>query len=77
MSSKHDQGKTRFGNDIFDRRKVLLGSTTLAATSARWSASVKLAQAQPQPVPAGRKPNILMIMADDIGWFNVSTTTTA
>jgi arylsulfatase A-like enzyme len=25
-----------------------------------------------QPSTAGRKPNILMIMADDIGWFNVS-----
>jgi arylsulfatase len=33
-----------------------------------------LGQAQ-APTPAsssGRKPNILMIMADDIGWFNVS-----
>jgi hypothetical protein len=28
-------------------------------------------QAQ-QPTPAGRKPNILFIMGDDIGWFNVS-----
>ena len=35
-----------------------------------------LAQAQKAAAaPAsssGRKPNILMIMADDIGWFNVS-----
>jgi len=23
--------------------------------------------------PAGKKPNILVIMGDDIGWFNVST----
>ena len=28
--------------------------------------------AQAQPSPAGRKPNILFIMGDDIGWFNVS-----
>ena len=32
-----------------------------------------MAQAQAQPAaPAGRKPNILFIMGDDIGWFNVS-----
>ena len=73
MSSKNDHGKTQFESSVFDRRKVLLGSTTLAATSALGgSATVKLAQAQPQPAPAGRKPNILMIMADDIGWFNSS-----
>ena len=73
MSSKNDHGKTQFESSVFNRRKVLLGSTTLAATSALGgSATVKLAQAQPQPAPAGRKPNILMIMADDIGWFNVS-----
>ena len=62
------------------RRKILLGGTTLAAASALTSASfAQTAQAQQRPTPAqqpaapsGRKPNILMIMADDIGWFNVS-----
>ena len=30
-------------------------------------------QTEPQsPARSGSKPNILMIMADDIGWFNVS-----
>jgi arylsulfatase len=59
------------------RRNILLGTTTLAAASVLGSATpTKLAQAQ-QPAPAttsggGRKPNILMIMGDDIGWFNVS-----
>jgi arylsulfatase A-like enzyme len=57
------------------RRNVLLGGTTLAATSAlaaNTTINVTQAQTQPPPAPSGRKPNILMIMADDIGWFNVS-----
>lgn len=56
------------------RRNILLGGTTLAAASAL-SAPMQVAQAQqprPATAPAGGKPNILMIMADDIGWFNVS-----
>ena len=38
------------------------------------SGGVSVAQAQPAPTtaPAGGKPNILFIMGDDIGWFNVS-----
>ena len=56
-----------------NRRNVLLAGTTLAAASALGSsAPVHPAQAQQQPAPAGRKPNILMIMGDDIGWFNPS-----
>src|SRR5437667_2423500 len=55
------------------RRKLLLTGASLLAASAGGGSSA-LAQQQPQPTPAqpGRKPNILMIMADDIGWFNVS-----
>src|SRR5690242_18612491 len=58
------------------RRNILLAGTTLAAASAlAASAPVQTAQAQQRPaVPAqpGRRPNILFIMGDDIGWFNVS-----
>src|SRR5262245_47698636 len=61
------------------RRNILLGGTTLAAASAFGAA----AQAQQRPAQAqapaqqpaaqaGRRPNILFIMGDDIGWFNVS-----
>ena len=61
------------------RRNILLGGTTLAAASAIGAA----AQAQQRPTQAqapaqqpaaqaGRRPNILFIMGDDIGWFNVS-----
>jgi arylsulfatase len=52
----------------------LLGGTTLAAASAIGSkGSVQVAQAQQRPAAApSRKPNILFIMGDDIGWFNIS-----
>jgi hypothetical protein len=53
------------------RRSVLLSGTTLAAASALASAA-PIRSAQAQAAGAGAKPNILMIMADDIGWFNVS-----
>jgi arylsulfatase len=58
-----------------NRRNILLGGTTLAAASAIGSgvASVRVAQAQTRPIArSGGKPNILFIMGDDIGWFNVS-----
>src|SRR5262245_13104609 len=48
----------------------LLAASILAARAARGQQQ-QSAQAQQAP-PTGRKPNILMIMADDIGWFNVS-----
>ncbi len=59
-----------------NRRNILLGTSTLVATAAMTSGALAQAQkAAPARVvlrpPAG-KPNILMIMADDIGWFNVS-----
>jgi arylsulfatase A-like enzyme len=59
------------------RRNVLLASTTLAASSVFGPREqVQVAQAQPsqpqgQPASSGQRPNILVIMGDDIGWFNV------
>jgi hypothetical protein len=48
---------------------LLLGSTALAAASALGSAtSIQPAQAQQA---ARQKPNILFIMGDDVGWFNI------
>ena len=50
-----------------DRRKVLLGGTTMAAASALGAAAgVQKAVAQGR-----QRPNILVIMGDDVGWFNV------
>jgi arylsulfatase A-like enzyme len=59
-----------------NRRSLLLGSTTLAVTTVLGSnPSIELAQAQqatPSQTPAaGTKPNILVIMGDDIGWSNI------
>jgi len=53
------------------RRNILLASTTLAAASAlRSAASISAAQAQ-QSTTSGKQPNILVIMGDDVGWFNI------
>src|SRR5262245_29206457 len=71
MAKKNDQHAT----DV-SRRNILPGGTTLAAASARAArAPGQTAQAQPPPAmpgQPGRRPNILFIMGDDIGWFNVS-----
>ncbi|MEJ0076947.1 MAG: arylsulfatase [Alphaproteobacteria bacterium] len=73
MNAKKDQDKV--ANRIPDRRSVLLGGTTLAATAAlAASAPMQTAQAQQQgaPAAAGAKPNILVIWGDDVGVANIS-----
>ena len=57
-----------------NRRSVQLWAIilALAATIVLGVAKPAEAQQRPAPAPSARKPNILMIMADDIGWFNVS-----
>ncbi len=77
--SEDDQNKakTRIENRIPSRRNILLGGTTLAAASALGGgAPIQVAQAQAQPAaPSGRRPNILVIMGDDIGQTNISAYT--
>ena len=74
MSSKDTQSN---GGGM-KRRDLLLSGSSLLAASALAAAPTNTAQAQqqqptPAPAPApGRRPNILFIMGDDIGWFNVS-----
>jgi arylsulfatase A-like enzyme len=78
MSSDNDQSKTRIENSLVDRRRVVLGSTTLAASALATGNSMQVAQAQQRPatpVPtaaAGQRPNILVIFGDDIGQTNIS-----
>src|SRR6187397_3158693 len=72
MPDKNNRHETK---RPFNRRNILLGSTTLAAVSALGaSAPVQVAQAQQQPAPAaaGAKPNILVIFGDDVGIANIS-----
>src|SRR6201986_1152637 len=65
-----EDNRPKRGNRLLDRRNLLLGGTALAAASALHSAtSIQTAQAQQT---AGQKPpNILVIMGDDVGWFNI------
>lgn len=60
-----------FGNGI-DRRNVLLGGTALVAAGLSAATMPSDVRAQQATVPSGKKPNILFIMGDDIGWFNPS-----
>jgi arylsulfatase A-like enzyme len=71
-------GSEQHNQKAIDRRHLLLGTSTLVAAATLTTGA--LAQAQrPAPGPmsaapqtGGRKPNILFIMGDDIGWFNIS-----
>src|SRR6516162_10755409 len=53
-----------------DRRNILLAGTALAATSTLGSAA-SIQEAQAQPAPSGQRPNVVVIMGDDIGWSNI------
>ena len=64
MSENEDVNKS-----ALNRRNMLLAGTTLAAASALGTAaSVQSAQAQ---ALSGQRPNIIFIMGDDVGWFNI------
>lgn len=54
------------------RRDLLLGGSALAAAALTVSAPAAHAQQSAAPAAVGGKPNILMIMGDDIGWLNPS-----
>src|SRR6201984_3696484 len=68
MSSQDNKPNSE--NRILNRRNMLLAGTSLAAASALGSA-VETAVAQAQQAAQSAKPNILVIMGDDIGWFNI------
>jgi arylsulfatase A-like enzyme len=69
----HEESKSKPASSLMNRRNLLLGGTSLAAATAIASQPVRVAQAQ-QPAAStssGNKPNILVIMGDDVGWFNI------
>src|SRR5690348_8752666 len=71
MSSKQKGDTQGSGRRAFNRRNVLLGGATLATATAIASGQPnRVAQAQ-QTASSGRRPNILVIMGDDVGWFNI------
>src|ERR1044072_8326301 len=73
MSSSDERETSKAKHRTLNRRTILLGGPTLAAASALGAgAPVQVAQAQAQPVPAGRRPNILVIFGDDVGQTNLS-----
>jgi arylsulfatase len=57
------------------KRNLSYNGLSLLIATAALSNAVAPAQAQESPTPssgaAGKKPNILFIMGDDLGWFNV------
>src|SRR5215510_4457915 len=78
MSSDHSQDKLPNGSSQKDgkglkRRDLLLsGSSVLAASALAAGGLPSSAQAQQQSAQASaQRPNIVFIMGDDIGWFNI------
>ena len=72
MPSDHSKGASRADNTRVKRRDLLLSGSALALSAMSGGELVSSAQAQPQTPPASsQRPNILFIIGDDIGWFNL------
>jgi arylsulfatase A-like enzyme len=72
MTDQHSGDRSNLKTNTVNRRSMLLGGTTLAAASALGTAAtVQKAVAQAQQASPSGKPNILVIMGDDVGWFNI------
>jgi arylsulfatase len=61
------------GSGMKRRDLLLSGSALVAASALSAVVATTSAQAQQQAAPAaaGRRPNIVVIMGDDVGWFNI------
>ena len=71
MSSSDGENKPDRKDVAVNRRNILLAGTTLAASAIASGKAIELAQAQQSSTGSGRQPNILVIMGDDVGWFNI------
>ena len=76
-NSRKVETNTRQPGGGLKRRDLLLSGSSLVAASALAAVGLtSSAQAQqpapaPAPAAAGQRPNIVFIMGDDIGWFNI------
>jgi arylsulfatase A-like enzyme len=76
MSNANDGDKSNLKNGTLNRRNMLLAGTTLAAastlgTAANVQKAVAQAQQSAATAPSGKQPNIVFIMGDDIGMWNI------
>ncbi|MDE1971792.1 MAG: arylsulfatase [Hyphomicrobiales bacterium] len=71
MSTEDRDGNSMSKSNRLNRRNMLLGTTTLAAASALGSAAATVQATVAQAQASGKQPNILVIMGDDVGWFNI------
>ena len=70
MPSQDEGDRSSLKQGALNRRNILLASTTIAAASALGS-TASVQEAIAQSAASGGKPNIVVIMGDDIGWFNI------
>ena len=70
MSSNDNEDKSDIRNRALNRRNILLAGTTFAAAITSGN-PFRVAQAQQPAPPSGSKPNIVVIMGDDIGYWNI------
>ncbi|WHQ70565.1 arylsulfatase [Methylorubrum extorquens] len=72
--AKHQESRVA-GSDLSRRNILLTGTSALAAAALVSTAQTTVApaqtQTQQQPSAAGQKPNIVVIMGDDIGIWNI------
>ncbi|TMJ94494.1 MAG: arylsulfatase [Alphaproteobacteria bacterium] len=71
VNGKSEDGMTQSGGALKRRDLLLSGSSLLAASALSGAGFATPAQAQQQPTPAGQRPNIVVIMGDDIGMWNI------
>ncbi|SDS84713.1 arylsulfatase [Bradyrhizobium canariense] len=75
MSKHQIRGKLEDGvrqNSLgLKRRDLLLSGSSLLAVSVLSNVGLTTSAQAQQPSPTGRPPNIVVVMGDDIGWFNI------
>src|SRR5262245_6855083 len=72
MASDYSNGAPKSSNTVRRRDLLLTGSSALALSAMAGGGVASPAQAQQQTSQTpGQRPNILFIMGDDIGWFNL------